>query len=88
LEAMFNKLTIIASDAPGINGMLTHELNALLYETTNIGQLAEAIRRAFSDPSLAERLSENAFDHFKQKYLYESMMEKYQTLFSAAVPDS
>jgi glycosyltransferase involved in cell wall biosynthesis len=88
LEAMFNKLTIIASDAPGINGMLTHELNALLYATTNIGQLAEAIRRAFSDPSLAERLSENAFDHFKQKYLYESMMEKYQALFSAAVPDS
>ena len=88
MEAMFNKLTIIASDAPGINGMLTHELNALLYETANTRQLAETIKRVFSDRSLAKSLSENAFDHFKQKYLYESMMEKYEAVFSSAAPNS
>jgi glycosyltransferase involved in cell wall biosynthesis len=88
MEAMFNKLTIIASDAPGINEMLTHEWNALLYETANTTQLAETIKRAFSDHSLVETLSKNAYDQFKQKYLYESMMEKYQVLFSSAASGS
>jgi glycosyltransferase involved in cell wall biosynthesis len=83
MEAMFNKLAIIASNAPGINGMLTHEQNALLYETKNENHLADTIKRIFSDPGLADRLATSAYAGFKAKYSYESMIEKYMTIFSS-----
>jgi glycosyltransferase involved in cell wall biosynthesis len=83
MEAMFNKLAIIASDAPGINRMLRHEQNALLYETKNIEQLAETFKRVFTDPSLAITLSERVYEDYKSQYSYPSMIEKYETLFSA-----
>jgi glycosyltransferase involved in cell wall biosynthesis len=83
LEAMFNRLAIVASDAPGINGMLRHGENALLYETTNIEQLAETFKSLFTDPLLADRLSENAFTDFNLHYSYESMVKKYESVFSS-----
>lgn len=86
LEAMFNRLPIIASDAPGINGMLAHEYNALLYETTDTEHLAETVKRIFSDQVLADGLAENARADFQKKYSYDSMMEKYQTVFSSVNP--
>jgi glycosyltransferase involved in cell wall biosynthesis len=83
LEAMFNRLAIIASDAPGINRMLTHEYNALLYDTVSAGQLAGTIKRIFSDPELANRLSEMAAAEFNRQFSYESMIEKYMAIFSS-----
>jgi glycosyltransferase involved in cell wall biosynthesis len=83
LEAMYNRLTIIASDAPGINRMLIHEQNALLYETKNSSRLAESIKRIFSDPLLAEYLAERAFTDFNAKYSYLSMIKEYQSIFSS-----
>jgi glycosyltransferase involved in cell wall biosynthesis len=83
LEAMFNRLIIIGSDAPGINKMLFHEKNALLYPTTDILELAEIIKKAFSDRSLTERLSLQAYEDFNQAYAYEPMMKKYQAIFSS-----
>jgi glycosyltransferase involved in cell wall biosynthesis len=84
LEAMYNRLAIIGSDAPGINKMLVGEQNALLYETRNSGQLAEAIKRIFSDRQLAISLGETAFRDFDREYSYNSMIKKYQTIFSSA----
>ena len=84
LEAMYNQLIIIASDAPGINEMLTHEKNALLYATNDTTVLAETIKRGFTDEQLGERLSRQAFDDFNQNYSYDSMIKKYQDIFSSA----
>lgn len=83
LEAMYNRLAIIASDAPGINSMVHHEQNALLYGTTDTTDLAEAIKRIFTDPVLAERLASRAFQDFKLKYSYENMINEYQAIFSS-----
>ena len=80
---MYNRLTIIASDAPGINRMLIHEQNALLYETKDSSRLAESIKRIFSDPLLAEYLAERAFTDFNAKYSYLSMIKEYQSIFSS-----
>jgi glycosyltransferase involved in cell wall biosynthesis len=83
LEAMYNRLAIIASDAPGINSMVRHEQNALLYGTTDSTGLAEAIKRIFTDQVLAERLANQAFQDFKLNYSYEDMINKYQAVFSS-----
>jgi glycosyltransferase involved in cell wall biosynthesis len=84
LEAMYNKLVIIGSNAPGINKMLTHEVNALLYDTHNISDLAETIKRAFSDQILVENLAKRANFDFSNQYSYESMIKRYQAIFSEA----
>ncbi len=84
LEAMYNRLVIIGSNAPGINKMLTHEVNALLYETHNISDLADTIKRAFSDHLLGENLAKRAYFDFTNHYSYESMIKKYQAIFSEA----
>jgi glycosyltransferase involved in cell wall biosynthesis len=84
LEAMYNRLAIIGSDAPGINKMLIREQNALLYETQNSDQLAESIKRIFSDQQLAKELGDRAFKDFDHQYSYSSMINKYQAIFSSA----
>ncbi len=84
LEAMYNRLVIIGSDAPGINKMLAGGQNALLYETQDIDKMAETIKHIFSDPQLAERLADKAFRDFNQNYSYTSMINKYQSIFSSA----
>jgi glycosyltransferase involved in cell wall biosynthesis len=83
LEAMYNRLAIIASDAPGINSMVHHERSALLYGTTDNTSLAEAIKRIFTDQILAEQLANQAFQDFKRKYSYEDMINEYQAVFSS-----
>ncbi len=83
LEAMYNSLIIIGSDAPGINKMLIHNQNSLLYSTQNTDELAQTISRIFSDLPRSKNLGEKAFEDFNQQYSYHSMMKKYQSIFSS-----
>jgi len=87
MEAMFNKLAIVGSDGPGINHMLRHEQNALLYETVNIEELAKTFKRIFTDPILGEKLSESAVADFNRQYSYESMIKKYESVFLSVDPE-
>lgn len=83
LEAMFNELAIIGSNAPGINRMLIHENNALLYDTNNTDELAAEIMRLFSDDLLRNKISMQAYSDFKIKYSFELMMGKYEEIFAS-----
>ncbi len=84
LEAMFNELAIIGADSPGINRMLIHEQNALLYNAASTNELAANIVRLFSDDLLRNRISKQAHADFNGKYSFESMMEKYEEIFASA----
>jgi glycosyltransferase involved in cell wall biosynthesis len=83
LEAMFNKLPIIGSNAPGINKMLKHEQNAFLYSTHNTDELAATIKRIFLDKAISAKLAENALIDFHAKYSFESIMQQYEEVFSS-----
>jgi glycosyltransferase involved in cell wall biosynthesis len=85
LEAMFNKLPIIAADSPGLNSMLTAGQNALLYPTENAEKLANCIRTLVFDSRLCEKLAENGNQHFSRNYSYELMIEKYEKLFNSII---
>jgi glycosyltransferase involved in cell wall biosynthesis len=85
LEAMVNKSAIIGSDAPGINRMLSHGHNALLYKTTDTAELAETIKLIFSDTALAKKISDGAYNDFINKYSYELMMSRYESVFSSVL---
>jgi glycosyltransferase involved in cell wall biosynthesis len=53
---------IIAPDAPNIREILTHEVDALLFEPNNPESLASAIRRLVGDGELRTRLGAAAAD--------------------------
>jgi glycosyltransferase involved in cell wall biosynthesis len=82
LEAMFNKLPIIAANSPGINKMLQANRNALLYPPHDTEKLAGCIQALTSDAVLSGRLAEKAHMDFEEKYSYGLMIEKYEQLFN------
>jgi len=82
LEAMFNKLPIIAADSPGINEILKANQNALLYPVHDLEKLADGLETLVSDPALAGRLAERANRDYLEKYSYTKMVGKYEELFN------
>ena len=57
---------IIAPDAPNIREILTHEVDALLFEPENPDSLAGAIRRLVADEALRARLGAAAADKIRR----------------------
>lgn len=82
LEAMFNRKPIIASDAPGINDMITDGESGLLFKTGNAGEVKKHLITYFTQPQLAEMLSNGAYKVFESKYCYSKMIENYIRIFS------
>jgi len=58
---------IIAPDAPNIREILTHEVDALLFEPNNPESLAAAIRRLVGDGALRARLGAAAADKIQRE---------------------
>ena len=58
---------IIAPDAPNIREILTHEVDALLFEPNNPESLAVAIRRLVGDADLRARLGAAAADKIQRE---------------------
>ena len=81
LEAMFNRKPIIASDAPGINDMITDGESGLLFKTGNASEVKEHLITYFTRPELEERLSNGAYKVFDSKYSYEKMIDNYERIF-------
>ena len=83
LEAMYNKLPIIASNAPGINRMVSDKQTALLFETKNVSRLKAAMQSMLEDKVLADSLASNAYKDYEEKYSYEAMISSYDKIFSS-----
>lgn len=81
LEAMYNRLPIIAADSPGINSMVANNHTALLYLTSDANCLAKNIKKLFTDNTLAENIAEKAFLHYRNNYSYKSMIDCYNNFF-------
>ena len=57
VEAMAAALPVVASDIPGYNEVVRHDVDGLLVPPDNPQALAEAVVRVLTDAGLAERLS-------------------------------
>jgi glycosyltransferase involved in cell wall biosynthesis len=59
-EYMALRRAIVAPDAPNIREILTHDVDALLFEPNNPASLAQAVRALALDPALRSRLGTGA----------------------------
>lgn len=56
LEAWAHRKPVVAADAGGIPGVVTHQQDGLLAPYGNVQALARAVKRLFDDPALADAL--------------------------------
>lgn len=82
IEALFNKLPIIASDAPGINDIIINEKNGLLFKLDDYMQLAALIMKIVTEPTLATIISQNAYDDYVNQFQFKDMLQKYIQLYN------
>jgi glycosyltransferase involved in cell wall biosynthesis len=57
MEALASGTPVVATDIPGTNEVVRHDVEALLVPVNNVHALAEAIERILADSALAARLS-------------------------------
>lgn len=82
LEAMYNRMPIIASRVPGIVNTI-YEEECLMYSVKDNLQLKDCLIKLFDQPGLAEELSSKAFAHYLKEYNYENVVNAYKSILSS-----
>jgi glycosyltransferase involved in cell wall biosynthesis len=81
MQAMACGLPVIASDVWGVNNMITHGQNGLLYPGENVEVLTSEIQRLILDPEQRIILGNNARFFALANYSNEKMFESYKQLY-------
>jgi glycosyltransferase involved in cell wall biosynthesis len=77
IEAMFNRLPIIASNVQGINDIIFDHENGLLFELDDMGMLSRKIMQIITDKELAERLAEQAYSDYSSQFRFDEIIIEY-----------
>lgn len=78
LEAIYNKLVVIASDSPGINNIISNNKNGLLYKLKDAIDLSNKIKIVRENDN--SKLVELASETLKKDYDFFKVMEKYKLI--------
>lgn len=81
LEAMENRLPVIASNAPGINNIIIDKVNGRLFPIGNGKELAAIIRSVLSNPEPTQNWTLNAKKTIKRKYNHNVMLEELKLMW-------
>lgn len=81
LEAMFNGLPIIGTDVNGINNLIAHKKNGLLFEKENIDDLKNKIIELIDDKNLANKLGRSVKNDYSKGYLFQNMISDHIKLY-------
>ena len=82
LEAMFSKMPIITSRAPGIIDTIKEGTECLMFKIKSHEELKDCIKKLLSDKFFADQLAGHAHNHFKCDYSYDDVIKKYTQLLS------
>lgn len=85
LEAMFNGLPIIGSNVNGINNLIIHKKNGVLFEKANIDDLKNKIIELIDDPVLARRLGDTAKNDYSKQYFFQNIISDHIKLYKEAI---
>lgn len=79
LEAMANKLTVIASDIPANKSLIRNNFNGLLFSTIN--ELSMCLVKVSTSSSLRIKLSQNANNDIKKNFSFELISKHYKNIY-------
>jgi glycosyltransferase involved in cell wall biosynthesis len=86
IEAMAAGVPVIASDAPGIRDVVSHDTTGLLYPTGDTQALANAIQRLTQDPQLRARLTTAARAKVESTYAWNRVLPMYEDALRLTPP--
>ena len=82
LEALSCGLPVLASRIDGITDIVTHTVDALLFEARNREQLRECIDLVLNDPNIASRLGTSGRDTVERRFSQKTMVDEYYRLLT------
>ncbi|MBD3421875.1 MAG: glycosyltransferase [Chitinivibrionales bacterium] len=68
LEAMASHLPVVGSQVTGINELIRHDQNGLLFEPQSMDGLLGCLQRLMEDEALAERIAEQAYQEIRIRH--------------------
>ena len=80
IEAFMNGKTIVATDIPGLNEVVTNK-NGILVPAKDPATLASAIDKLATDATLRQELSSQAKKDYENKFSYPLFLENYRELY-------
>lgn len=80
IEAFMNSKTLVATDIPGLNEVVTNE-NGLLVPAKDPAALASAIDKLATDATLRQELSSQAKKDYENRFSYPMFLENYRSLY-------
>ena len=87
IEAFMNSKTMVASDIPGINEVVTNK-NGILVPAKDPAALAAAIDKLASDATLRQELASQAKKDYESKYSYPLFLENYRDFYRKQMGES
>ena len=81
LEAMAAGVPVIGSDVLGINEVIEHNVNGLLFRGNDERDLAERVIQLLNNEEMRSRFSRTAKSHARQNYSLDNSINEYDRLF-------
>ena len=81
LEAMANNIPVFASNAPGINTVIEHNNNGLLFTIGNGKELATQLKKVVNSTDLAIGLTSAATKILQERYDHKKMLKQYKAMW-------
>ncbi|MDD4817951.1 MAG: glycosyltransferase family 4 protein [Victivallaceae bacterium] len=81
-EAMFNALKIVVADSPGLNTVITHGKNGLLFPFHDAAAAAAQLKSLADNSDIALRLAEAARNDYENKFTFDRVLEQWLAIFS------
>jgi glycosyltransferase involved in cell wall biosynthesis len=85
IEAMASGVPVVAAEVGGMRDFLVDGDNALLHRPRSPESLVEALRRAFGDPALRNRLADAGLRTVREQFDEEVLFDRYAALIESAV---
>jgi glycosyltransferase involved in cell wall biosynthesis len=81
LEPAAESVPVISSRITGCSDILTEGRDCLMYEATDVGQLAQHIVTVLGNPKLADWLAGNAYRRVASKYTWDRVSSNYRDMY-------
>lgn len=82
IEAMSAGMPVITTNLnTGVNYVNQHEETGLVVDPNNTQQLAEAIKRILSNPSLQEYFSKNSLERYQSLFAVSKMIDSHERIY-------
>jgi glycosyltransferase involved in cell wall biosynthesis len=85
LEALAEKVPVILSDIPAHREIVANMKSGILVEAGDVSKLALAIKRLATNTKLRQKLAENGYLVFRQKFTWEVHLKQLYNVFDDLV---